>query len=308
MLSVHGIQRRFVLMVPASAPKAAGAEARHASCVASRAAAPTAALITIGTELVTGDILNDNGRWLAQRLASIGIKVDVVVAIPDDARRIGHIVRWASGDHDLVFVTGGLGATPDDVTREGIARAFGSELAVVDELERELRGRGGHCEAFAHAWARLPVGARLLPRLPDGAPPFAVQNVYVFAGQPREMHAAFDACRAEFPSATPPVVWRQTFRLTEDAAATLLDEVEATFPEVRVGSYPLYAPDGPSLEIVLRAPTSEALAGAANKIRRSLTERERSSSASTIESEVPAGIATWSWARDAAAKVPVEET
>src|SRR6516225_9337184 len=140
---------------------------------------PTAALITIGTELVTGDILNDNGRWLAQRLAAIGVTVEVVVAIPDDARRIGHIVRWASGEHDLVLVTGGLGATPDDVTREGIARAFRSELAVRDELHRELSERGGHCAAFADVWARLPAGARLLPRLPDGAPAFAVENVYV---------------------------------------------------------------------------------------------------------------------------------
>jgi molybdenum cofactor synthesis domain-containing protein len=236
---------------------------------------PTAALITIGTELVTGDILNDNGRWLAQRLAAIGVTVEVVVAIPDDARRIGHIVRWASGEHDLVFVTGGLGATPDDVTRTGVAHAFRTGLAVVDELDRELRARGGHCRAFADAWARLPVGARVLPGLPGGAPPFVIKNVYVFAGQPREMQAAFEACAAEFPAGAPHVVWRRTFKITEDAATKLLERLETAFPEVALGSYPRYDSGGPSLEIVLRAPTREALKGAADWITRSLAERER---------------------------------
>jgi molybdopterin-biosynthesis enzyme MoeA-like protein len=196
--------------------------------------------------------------------------VEVVVAIPYDAQRIGHIVRWASGEHDLVLVTGGLGTTPDDVTREGIARAFRSELAVVDELRRELLERGGHCAAFADIWARIPAGARLLPRLPDGAPVFAVGNVYVFAGQPREMRAAFDACIAEFPAGVPSVVWRRTFRVTEDAVTGLLNNIGQACPHVAMGSYPRYDPGGPSLEIVLRAPTYDAMSDAVAQIERHL--------------------------------------
>src|SRR5258706_3955588 len=199
-----------------------------------------AAVVTIGTEIVSGEVSNENGRWLAQRLEARGVAVEIVVAIPDDADRIGDVVRWARMAHDVVFVTGGLGPTPDDVTREGIAAAFGVTLQPVPDPEQELLARGGHCAAFAHVWAQVPTGARLLLRLSDGAPTFAIGNVYVLAGQPEEMHSTFLACLSELPQATPLAVFRRTTSLPEHVVLPTIRRVVAAFPWVTIGSYPHY--------------------------------------------------------------------
>jgi molybdenum cofactor synthesis domain-containing protein len=238
--------------------------------VESRPALPTAALITVGTELITGDVVNENARWLGSRLAELGISVGVVVAVPDHERRVAHIVRWARDEHDVVFVTGGLGPTPDDVTRPAIARAFGVPMRTNNELRGELVARGGHSAVFADSWSLLPDRARVLAHLPGGAPAFAVENVFVLAGQPSEMRTAFEASVSQLPAGSPGSVWRRTFQLTEDTAVPVLQQVAEAHPAVSVGSYPTYGDDGDTLEIVLRAPTAEIVAAAAADVERQL--------------------------------------
>src|SRR5581483_6555453 len=105
------------------------------------AAVATAAILTIGNEIVSGDIENTNGSWLAKRLEELGVSVLLVAAIPDEIDRIAAFVREETPRCDLLLVTGGLGGTPDDVTREGIAAAFTVERAEVPELAARLRAR-----------------------------------------------------------------------------------------------------------------------------------------------------------------------
>src|SRR5437764_8979664 len=95
----------------------------------------TAAIVTIGNELLSGDVENTNGSWLARRLEAAGINVRLIAVVPDEIDEIATTLREQADRADLVVVTGGLGGTPDDITREAVAAAFG-----VDQLEYEQAG------------------------------------------------------------------------------------------------------------------------------------------------------------------------
>jgi molybdenum cofactor synthesis domain-containing protein len=85
----------------------------------------TAAIVTIGNELLSGDVENTNGSWLARRLEAAGVDVRLIAIVPDEIDEIATTVREQADGADLLVVTGGLGGTPDDVTREAVAAAFG---------------------------------------------------------------------------------------------------------------------------------------------------------------------------------------
>ena len=86
---------------------------------------PTAAILTIGNELTSGDVADTNGSWLASRLERIGVRVAILAAVPDEIDAVARFIRREAPEADFVLVTGGLGGTPDDLTREAIAAAFG---------------------------------------------------------------------------------------------------------------------------------------------------------------------------------------
>lgn len=232
----------------------------------------SAAIVTIGSEIVSGEISNRNGQWLAHELEKIGVHVEVIAGLPDDADRIAEFVEWARRAHHVVVVTGGLGVTPDDVTREGIARAFGIRRELHLDLARELDDAGGHMRTFADEWALMPANSRLLRTLSGGAPAFAVENVYVLAGQPEEMKATFGSLRAELPSGQPMAVWRQTFATTEDVVAPALERIALMFDDVAVGSYPNYGSNGADVEFVLRGGKLEHVEVAAAALESALAD------------------------------------
>jgi len=84
----------------------------------------TAAILTIGNELVSGDVPNTNGSWLAKRLASLGAETRLLAAVPDEIEPIAELIRREAPLVDFFIVTGGLGGTPDDLTREALAYTF----------------------------------------------------------------------------------------------------------------------------------------------------------------------------------------
>ena len=98
-----------------------------------------AALLTIGNEVVSGDVVNTNAAWLAQRLESLGVQVVVAAAVPDEIEAVADFVNRERERVDHLIVTGGLGGTPDDLTREALAAAFGVGQVEVPELAAELR-------------------------------------------------------------------------------------------------------------------------------------------------------------------------
>ena len=221
-----------------------------------------ASILTIGNEIVSGDVANTNAAWLAQRLAPLGVQVRMIAALPDEIETIAEFVRGEAPRVDFLLVTGGLGGTPDDLTREALAHAFGVEQVEVPELAAELRARFTRDPEYAARWASLPRGSRALANPLGGAPGFALDNVYVMPGLPAEMEAMFAAVEEEFRRGSPIAAWRRTYRTRESTIAPLLVECGERWPRVLVGSYPAFLPDGPRVEVVLKSGGADELAAA----------------------------------------------
>jgi nicotinamide-nucleotide amidase len=218
--------------------------------------------VTIGNELVSGDIANTNGSWLAARLEGLGYDVIVIAAIPDNEQRVAEFVRAQADAADVVVVTGGLGGTPDDLTREAVAAAFGVPLEEQGEVAERLRGRFTGAPEYAARWAQLPAGSRPLEIPRGGAPGFVLGNVYVLPGLPAEMEAMFDIVACELGGERPIGSWRRTYRTTESRIVTVLQAFGTQHPAVRAGSYPSFSAEGSTVEIVLKSSDPEALEAA----------------------------------------------
>ncbi|WP_254768461.1 competence/damage-inducible protein A [Salinilacihabitans rarus] len=206
------------------------------------------AIVTVGDELLAGETTNTNASWLAARIAERGGTVRRILTIPDDRDLIAETVREWRAAFDAVIVTGGLGATPDDVTVEAVAAALDRDLevrpAVRDRLEEKAaRLREERPELFADhdleldldRGATLPAGARALLTESGWAPGCVVENVYVFAGFPDEMREMFDRVSEAFAG---DVVSKSLLTATPEGA---LGAVLAGAPErfdVSLGSYP----------------------------------------------------------------------
>src|SRR6185295_11165793 len=101
---------------------------------------PTAAIIVVGDEILSGKFVEENAAYLITELRRLGVAVRRVEYIPDVLDEIAAAVRGASARYDHVFTSGGVGPTHDDLTMEGVARAFGVKVVRHPELERLLRG------------------------------------------------------------------------------------------------------------------------------------------------------------------------
>jgi len=157
----------------------------------------TASIVTIGNELVSGDTVNTNGSWLAARLEALGVDVLLIASLPDEEERVAALVRAQAAEADVVLVTGGLGGTPDDITREAIAAAFGVPQEEQPEVAERLRARFRGDPDYVTRWAQLPAGSRPLENPLGGAPGFVIGSVYVLPGLPAEMEAMFETVAAE---------------------------------------------------------------------------------------------------------------
>ncbi|MFC6837281.1 competence/damage-inducible protein A [Halomarina ordinaria] len=202
-----------------------------------------AALLTIGDELLAGDIENTNATWLARQLAARGVALERITTVPDDVDVVASHVRRYSERFDVVLCTGGLGGTPDDMTMESVAAAFDRDL-VVDEAAREDIERT--VAAIADEYPNIDVNVERHASLPEGARPLlngeglspgcVVENVYVFPGIPREMKAMFadvvEAFGGDLQSRT------LLTPLPEAEVTPTLEAARDDLPEVVLGSYP----------------------------------------------------------------------
>ncbi|MHB8469435.1 MAG: competence/damage-inducible protein A [Gaiellaceae bacterium] len=222
----------------------------------------TAAILTIGNELVSGDVPNTNGSWLAKRLAPLGVSVRLIAALPDEIEAIAAFIRAEAPRVDVLLVTGGLGGTPDDLTREALAHTFGVEQREAPELAADLRTRFAGDPEYAARWALLPEGSRPLANPLGGAPGFAIENVYVMPGLPSEMEAMFGEIEGELRRGSPIGAWRRVLHTRESVVAPLLVEAGGRWPGVLFGSYPSFQADGPQVELVAKSSDAAELAEA----------------------------------------------
>jgi molybdenum cofactor synthesis domain-containing protein len=235
----------------------------------------TASIVTIGNELLSGDTVNTNASWLAQQLEELGVIVTLMASLPDEIDRVAEFVRTESERADIVIVTGGLGGTPDDITREAIADAFGAPQGEVVDLAARLRSRFPSDPEYAARWANLPAGARPLENPLGGAPGFVVGNVYVLPGLPAEMKAMFATVMPELETERPITSWRRTYETTEAQIVGVLEAMGDRYPGVLVGSYPKFHVEGATVEVVVKSTDPAALEAAVAWIEQALEEATR---------------------------------
>jgi molybdenum cofactor synthesis domain-containing protein len=201
---------------------------------------PTAAILIIGNEILSGRTQDINVQFIAKRLAARGIKLEEVRVIPDvPARIIGAVneLRAAYGD---LFTTGGIGPTHDDITSECVAAAFGvpwEHHAATFAMMAERMGE--NFNAARQRMATFPRGAVPIANSVSMAPGFSIGNVHVMAGVPRIMQAMFDALEPSLPQGVP-IEMRAVhgFGVMEGSIADGLTAIAAAHPDVDVGSYP----------------------------------------------------------------------
>ncbi|HEY7420940.1 MAG TPA: molybdopterin-binding protein [Gaiellaceae bacterium] len=232
----------------------------------------SASILTIGNELVSGDVPNTNASWLARRLAPLGVDVHLMAALPDEIDTIAEFVRAEAPRVDFLLVTGGLGGTPDDLTREALAAAFRVPQEEVPELAADLRARFTRNPEYAARWALLPRGSRPLANPLGGAPGFAIENVYVLPGLPSEMEAMFASIEEEFRRGSPIESWHRVYRTYESLISASLAETGERWPNVLVGSYPSFGNGGFTVEVVLKSSDAVALAAASAWLESAIEE------------------------------------
>ena len=204
----------------------------------------TAAILTIGNELVSGDVPNTNGSWLARRLAPLGVGRACSLRFPTRSSRSRSSIRREAPLVDFFLVTGGLGGTPDDLTREALAYAFDVAQEELPELAADLRARFTRDPEYAARWAPLPRGARRSRTRSAARPASRSRTSTSCPACPSEMEAMFDAIAEEFRRGSPIGSWRRTYRTRESVIAPALVEAGERWPGVIVGSYPTFGSRG----------------------------------------------------------------
>ncbi len=202
--------------------------------------AQTAAIVVIGDEILSGKYADENAAYLIKELRGLGVALRRIEVIPDVLDEIAATVKAASERVDHVFTSGGVGPTHDDLTMQGIARAFGTRVVRHPELEALLRGfYGAKLEERNLRMAEVPDGATLIPGDHVSWPVVSYRNVYILPGVPVIFRRKFDSIRERF-RATPFHLRRVYCMADEGALATHLDAVVAAHPTVAVGSYPRF--------------------------------------------------------------------
>ena len=173
----------------------------------------TAGIVVIGNEVLSGKVTESNAQYLSGELRRLGVDLRSIVIVPDEIPTIAEAVRTASGQFDFVFTTGGIGPTHDDVTMEAIAASAGVGLRRHEEFARVIAtGYGDRTNDLLLGMADLPEGATLLWEEGIPIPVIALDNIYIFPGEPGLLRKEFEAVRERFRSA-PSVAFLSTRRL-----------------------------------------------------------------------------------------------
>ena len=198
-----------------------------------------AAALIIGNELLSGKIAEANLLVLARELRALGVLLSRAVIILDDVEVIAQEVRALSQSHDVVFTSGGVGPTHDDLTMEGVARAFGVGVVVAEDIAAMIRRYYGDRTTEGHLlMARIPEGARLVASPAIPWPTVVMRNVWVLPGVPEVFQMKLPHIRAELQGDAPFFSFSVFTSLDEGDIKPLLDSVVAAHGQVEVGSYP----------------------------------------------------------------------
>jgi molybdenum cofactor synthesis domain-containing protein len=200
---------------------------------------PTAAALVIGDEILSGKVDEANLVVLARALRARGVLLRRVVVVMDDVDTIAQEVRELARTHDWVFTSGGVGPTHDDMTIEGVAKAFGVPVVSSPEMESLLRAHyGPRCLEGHLRMALVPEGARLEVTGEIAWPTIRLHNVWLLPGIPEVFRTKLPVALAHLEGGRAFVSHAVYVKMDEGELRPLLDHVVAAFPDVSVGSYP----------------------------------------------------------------------
>jgi molybdenum cofactor synthesis domain-containing protein len=221
---------------------------------------PSAAIVVIGNEILSGKFHDENAPWLVRRFRELGVDLQRIATIPDTCEAIAREVRQVSAEHDHVVTSGGVGPTHDDVTYAGIAAGLGVPLARDPALEAILRARmGDSVNDAALRMCEVPAGAELLHG--DGLrwPVVLARNVLVLPGVPAMFRARFDAVAGRY-AGSPVHSERLVTHASETRIAATLSDAAARWPQVAIGSYPRFEVEPHVVIVTLESRDVRALA------------------------------------------------
>lgn len=217
---------------------------------------PTAAILVIGDEILSGRTREANAHYLAGELTRMGIDLKEMRVVADDTAAIVAAVNALRAAHDHVFTSGGIGPTHDDITADAVAQAFGAALDIRDDARAILAGHyaaaGLEFNAARQRMARIPAGADLIANPISAAPGFSLGNVHVMAGVPNIFQAMVADLLPRLAGGKP--VLSQTLRidLGEGVIAQPLAQLATDFPDLSMGSYPFVRNGAYGTNIVIR--------------------------------------------------------
>lgn len=221
---------------------------------------PTACLILIGNELLSGRTQDTNLSWLAIELNKKGIRLMEARVIPDIEETIIETVNQMRRKCTYVFTTGGIGPTHDDITSAAIAKAFGKKLVLHPDAKKLLKNHyADQLNEARMKMAYVPEGAALIPNPVSAAPGFRVENVYVMAGVPRIMQAMVDAVKHELATGQPMQSRTISVYLPEGTIAAGLSKIQDANPDVEIGSYPFVRQGKLGSSLVMRCTDTQRL-------------------------------------------------
>lgn len=232
---------------------------------------PTAAMLVIGDEILSGRTRDANMHHLAGVLTDAGIALKEARVVADEEDDIVAAVNALRDRFDHVFTSGGIGPTHDDITADAIGAAFGRRVDVrkdaLDALAANYpNGRDDLNEARLRM-ARVPEGAVLIDNPVSGAPGFSVENVHVMAGVPKIFEAMVAGLIPTLQGGDPLISETVKVNMPEGEVAGPLGKIAAAYPALSLGSYPFVSPSGYGSNLVVRGTDATLVARAAEELR-----------------------------------------
>lgn len=243
---------------------------------------PTAALIIIGNEILSGRTQDKNLNYLASQLVDVGIRFSEARVVPDIEVEIVDAVNVLRKRYTYVFTTGGIGPTHDDITTACVAKAFEVPVVIYPEALAVLEGYYlerdpsiTELNAGQRKMAEVPEGARLIENSVTSAPGYVMENVYVLAGIPKIMQAMFDALKPQLLHGTVVHSRELTVEHSESTIAAILTTFQERFPEIEIGSYPFVKDGQYAVNVVLRSENLTKLDSVKEELTELLSELKR---------------------------------
>ena len=236
---------------------------------------PSAAILVIGDEILSGRTRDSNLHYLSCELTKIGINLQEARIIPDNATEIINAVKWLSSKYDYLFTSGGIGPTHDDITADCIAEAFETEINIREDafklLENYYLTQNIEFNNSRQRMARIPNSAKLIDNPISVAPGFQLENVFVMAGVPNIFQSMVKSVIPSLLSGKPILSKSVRIPRGEGEIAAALKKIASDHENVSIGSYPYNDGDKFGTNIVVRGVDKNELQNIAEKLESTLS-------------------------------------